>query len=57
MEARRQRLAELRVQLEELNVKGRLTAPCSPEREAVLEEWAPVFAAVLELKEELEELA
>jgi len=57
MEARRQRLAELRVQLEELNAKGRLTAPCSPEREAVLEEWAPVFAAVLALKEELEELA
>lgn len=57
MEARRQRLAELRVQLEELNVKGRLTAPCSPERDAVLEEWAPLFAAVLALKEELEELA
>ena len=57
MEARRQRLAALRVQLEELNVKGRLTAPCSPERDAVVEEWAPVFAAVLALKEELEELA
>lgn len=54
MDARKERLAELRHQLEELNAKGRLTAPGSPERDAVLEEWEPVFAAILALKEELE---
>jgi hypothetical protein len=47
-------LAELRSQRAELNGKGRQTAPGSPERDAVLEEWAPVHAAVLALAEELE---
>ena len=53
-DARHQRLAELRLQLAELNAMGRQTAPGSPERDAVLEEWAPVHAAVLALAEELE---
>ena len=53
-DARHQRLAELRLQLAELNARGRQTAPCSPERDAVLEEWAPVHAAVLALADELE---
>jgi hypothetical protein len=54
MDPRKERLAELRRQLADLNDKGRQTAPGSPEREAVLEEWAPVHAAVLALAEELE---
>ena len=54
-DSRHQRLAELRVQLAELNARGRQTAPGSPERDAVLEEWAPVHAAVLAPEEELEE--
>ena len=53
MDPRHERLAELRRQLAELNAKGRQTAPRSPERDAVLEEWAPVHAAVLALAEEL----
>ena len=51
---RHERLAELRRQLAELCAKGRQTAPGSPERDAVLEEWAPVHAAALAPAEELE---
>lgn len=54
MDPRKERLAELRRQLAELNAKGRQTAPGSPECDAVLEEWAPIHAAVLALAEELE---
>jgi len=54
MDPRKQRLAELRRQLAELNAKGRQTTPGSPERDAVLEEWAPIHAAVLALAGELE---
>ncbi|MEO1004197.1 MAG: hypothetical protein AAFX65_13975 [Cyanobacteria bacterium J06638_7] len=53
MDPRHARLAELRRQLAELNAWGRQTAPGSPERDAVLEQWAPVHAAVLALAEEL----
>jgi len=54
MDPRKERLAELRRQLAELNARGRQTAPGSPERDAVLEQWAPIHAAVLALAEELE---
>lgn len=54
MDPRHERLAELRRQLAELNARGRQTAPGSPERDAVLEQWPPVHAAVLALAEELE---
>ncbi|PSB36546.1 hypothetical protein C7B81_13320 [Aphanothece cf. minutissima CCALA 015] len=47
------RLAELQQQLDALSEEGRATEPNTPEREAVLERWAPVFAAVVALKEEL----
>jgi hypothetical protein len=53
--ARQARLAELRRQLSELNAKGRATASNSPERDAVLEEWAPIHAAVLALQDELDD--
>jgi len=53
-DVRRERLAELRLQLAELNARGRLTASGSSDRDAVLEEWASVHAAVLALAEELE---
>jgi len=49
------RLADLRRQFAELNAKGRATAPGSPERDAVLEEWAPVHAALMALQDELDE--
>lgn len=54
MDPRKERLAELRRQLAELNARGAQTAPGSPERDAVLEQWAPIHAAVLALAEELE---
>ena len=47
------RLAELQKQLDALSEEGRATEPNTPEREAVLERWAPVFAAVVALREEL----
>lgn len=53
MDPRKERLAELLRQLAALNEKGRQTAPGSPERDAVLEQWTPVHAAVLALAEEL----
>jgi hypothetical protein len=40
-EPRKERLAKLRRQLAELNTKGRQAAPGSPERDAVLQQWAP----------------
>jgi len=40
--------------LAELNEKGCQAAPGSPQRDAVLEQWAPIHAAVLALAEELE---
>jgi hypothetical protein len=46
------RLAELKAQLYALSEEGRSTAPGSPEREAVLERWAPIHAAVLALADE-----
>ncbi|MGB5134472.1 MAG: hypothetical protein WBN89_04785 [Prochlorococcaceae cyanobacterium] len=53
MDPRHERLAELRRQLAELHAQGRQTAPGSPERDALLEEWAPAHSAVLALAEEL----
>ncbi|MCU0529777.1 MAG: hypothetical protein MUD04_09845 [Cyanobium sp. Prado107] len=49
------RLADLRRQCAELNAKGRATALGSPERDAVLEEWVPIHAALMALQDELEE--
>jgi hypothetical protein len=43
----------LKAQLQALSEEGRATAPGSPEREAVLEQWAPIRAAVLALADEL----
>ncbi|MBE9172562.1 hypothetical protein IQ216_05515 [Cyanobium sp. LEGE 06143] len=54
MDDRHARLAELRRQLADLSAKGRNTAPGSPERMAVLEEWAPIHEQVLALADELE---
>jgi hypothetical protein len=51
--ARNARLAELKAQLQALSEEGRATAPGSPEREAVLERWEPIHAAVLALADEL----
>lgn len=47
------RLAELQEQLDALSEEGRATEPNTPEREAVLERWAPIYAAVMALKEEM----
>jgi len=55
MDARHARLADLRRQLSELNAIGRETAPGSPERDAVLEKWAPIHAALMALQDELDE--
>jgi hypothetical protein len=52
-DTRAARLAELKAQLQVLSDEGRATAPGSPEREAVLERWAPIHAAVLALADEL----
>jgi hypothetical protein len=52
-DTRAARLAELKAQLHALSEEGRATAPGSPEREAVLERWAPIHAAVLALADEL----
>jgi hypothetical protein len=52
-DTRAARLAELKAQLQALTEEGRATAPGSPEREAVLERWAPIHAAVLALADEL----
>ena len=54
MDARRKRLAELRLQLESLYVIGRTTDPGSPERQAVLEQLEPVLASIHALNDELE---
>jgi len=55
MDPRKERLAELRRQLGELSARGAQKAPGSPERDAVLAQWAPVHAAGLALTEELED--
>jgi hypothetical protein len=47
------RFAELKAQLAALSEEGRATTPGSPEREGVLERWAPIHAAVLALADEL----
>jgi hypothetical protein len=52
-DTRAARLAELKAQLHALSEEGRATAPGSPEREAVLERWAPIHAALLALADEL----
>jgi hypothetical protein len=49
------RLAELQQQLDALSEEGRATEPNTPERAEVLELWAPIYAAVVALREELEE--
>jgi hypothetical protein len=38
-----------------LSEEGRVTAPGSPERAALLERWVPVHAAALALADELSE--
>jgi hypothetical protein len=48
------RLAELQKQLDALSEEGRATEPNTPVRAAVLERWAPIYAAVMALKEELD---
>jgi hypothetical protein len=54
MDARRKRLAELRLQLESLYGIGATTAHGSPERQAVLEQLEPLLAAIHALNDELE---
>ncbi len=49
------RLAELQEQLDALLEEGRATEPNTSERAEVLERWAPIYAAVMVLKEELED--
>jgi hypothetical protein len=53
MDSRLKRLAELKAQFNELNALGRTTAIGSAERDAVLEQWGEVHAAIVALKEEL----
>jgi hypothetical protein len=52
-DTRATRLAELKAQLQALSEEGGFTAPGSPEREALLERWAPIHAAVVALADEL----
>jgi hypothetical protein len=37
-----------------LSEEGRATKPNTSEREELLERWAPIYAAVMALKEELD---
>ncbi len=53
MDNRLKRLAELKAQFNELNALGRTTAVGSAERDAVLEQWGEVHAAIVALKGEL----
>ena len=54
MDARRKRLAELRLQLDSLYVTGATTVLGSPERQAVLEQLEPLLASIHALNDELE---
>ena len=54
MDARRKRLAELRLQLETLYGIGATTVHGSPERQAVLEQLEPLLASIHALNDELE---
>jgi hypothetical protein len=54
MDARRKRLAELRLQLDSLYVIGRTTGHGSPERQAVLEQLEPLLKSIHALNDELE---
>ena len=54
MDARRKRLAELRLQLDPLYVTGATTVLGSPERQAVLEQLEPLLASIHALNDELE---
>ncbi len=54
MDARRKRLAELRLQLDSLYVTGATTVLGSPERHAVLEQLEPLLASIHALNDELE---
>jgi hypothetical protein len=56
IEDRAARLEELQRQLDALSEEGRATEPNTPERAAVLERWAPVYAAVMALREEIQEV-
>ena len=53
-DARRKRLAELRLQLDSLYDIGATTVHGSPERQAVLEQLEPLLAAIHALNDELE---
>jgi len=53
-DARRKRLAELRLQLDSLYVTGATTVHGSPERQAVLEQLEPLLASIHALNDELE---
>jgi hypothetical protein len=57
MDSRLKRLAELKAQFNKLNALGRTTAVGSAERDAVLEQWGEVHAAIVALKEELADQA
>jgi len=54
MDARRKRLAELRLQLDSLYVTGATTVHGSTERKAVLEQLEPLLASIHALNDELE---
>jgi hypothetical protein len=54
MDARRKRLAELRLQLDSLYVAGATTVHGSPEQQAVLEQLEPLLASIHALNDELE---
>lgn len=54
MDARRKRLAELRLQLDSLYVIGATTVLGSPERQAVLDQLDPPQASIHALNDELD---
>ena len=54
MDARRKRLAELRLQLDSLYVTGATTVLGSPERQAALEQLEALLASIHALNDELE---
>ena len=54
MDARRKRLAELRLQLDSLYIIGATTVHGTPERQAVLEQLEPLLASIHALNDELE---
>ena len=54
IDARRKRLAELRLQLDSLYVTGATTVHGSTERKAVLEQLEPLLASIHALNDELE---